>query len=83
MSNSSLLDEGTAAAEAMTMCSGIARGKKPKFLVRLKHSGNVQGTFPARSLVANLCVPLMEHRTLVFSFSSSFPAAMRNLQDLI
>jgi len=33
MSNSSLLDEGTAAAEAMTMCSGIARGKKPKFLV--------------------------------------------------
>jgi len=33
MSNSSLLDEGTAAAEAMTMCSAIARGKKPKFLV--------------------------------------------------
>jgi len=33
MANASLLDEGTAAAEAMTMCSGIARGKKPKFLV--------------------------------------------------
>ena len=33
MSNSSLLDEATAAAEAMTMCSGIARGKKPKFYV--------------------------------------------------
>jgi len=33
MSNSSLLDEGTAAAEAMTMCSGVARGKKPRFLV--------------------------------------------------
>lgn len=33
MSNSSLLDEGTAAAEAMTMCSAIARGKKPKFIV--------------------------------------------------
>ena len=31
--NSSLLDEATAAAEAMTMCSAIARGKKPKFLV--------------------------------------------------
>jgi len=38
MSNSSLLDEGTAAAEAMTMCSAIARGKKPKFIVsRLCH----------------------------------------------
>lgn len=33
LSNSSLLDEGTAAAEAMTMCSAIARGKKPKFYV--------------------------------------------------
>lgn len=33
LSNSSLLDEATAAAEAMTMCSAIARGKKPKFLV--------------------------------------------------
>ncbi|CAG9463375.1 unnamed protein product [Pedinophyceae sp. YPF-701] len=33
LSNASLLDEATAAAEAMTMCSAIARGKKPKFLV--------------------------------------------------
>eukprot|EP00983_Pelagomonas_calceolata_P072658 1151812-Pelagomonas_calceolata.AAC.5 len=33
ISNASLLDEATAAAEAMTMCSAIARGKKPKFLV--------------------------------------------------
>lgn len=31
--NSSLLDEATAAAEAMTMCSAMANGKKPKFLV--------------------------------------------------
>ena len=36
LSNSSLLDEGTAAAEAMTMCSAIARGKKPKFYVSNK-----------------------------------------------
>lgn len=36
LSNSSLLDEGTAAAEAMTMCSAIARGKKPKFLVDVR-----------------------------------------------
>ena len=33
LSNASLLDEATAAAEAMTMCSAIARGKKPVFLV--------------------------------------------------
>ena len=36
LSNSSLLDEGTAAAEAMTMCSAVARGKKPKFYVSNK-----------------------------------------------
>lgn len=33
LSNSSLLDEATAAAEAMTMCSAVARGKKLRFLV--------------------------------------------------
>jgi glycine dehydrogenase len=33
MSNASLLDEATAAAEAMTMCSAMARGKKPRFLI--------------------------------------------------
>ncbi|KXZ51330.1 hypothetical protein GPECTOR_13g817 [Gonium pectorale] len=36
ISNASLLDEATAAAEAMTMCSAVARGKKPKFLVSSK-----------------------------------------------
>ncbi|URD71871.1 glycine dehydrogenase [Musa troglodytarum] len=33
MSNASLLDEGTAAAEAMAMCSNIQKGKKKTFLV--------------------------------------------------
>ena len=33
VSNASLLDEATAAAEAMTMCSAFARGQKPRFLV--------------------------------------------------
>ena len=33
MANSSLLDEGTAAAEAMAMCRAITRGKKPAFFV--------------------------------------------------
>eukprot|EP00798_Chlamydomonas_sp_ICE-L_P019990 gene19990-26705_t len=36
MANCSLLDEATAAAEAMTMCSAMARGKKPKFLISTK-----------------------------------------------
>eukprot|EP00245_Coleochaete_scutata_P007030 TRINITY_DN219_c0_g1_i1.p1 TRINITY_DN219_c0_g1~~TRINITY_DN219_c0_g1_i1.p1 ORF type:complete len:1024 (-),score=240.49 TRINITY_DN219_c0_g1_i1:648-3485(-) len=33
MSNASLLDEGTAAAEAMAMCSSLSRGKKKVFLI--------------------------------------------------
>jgi glycine dehydrogenase len=33
LSNSSLLDESTAAAEAMSMCKAIARGTKPVFYV--------------------------------------------------
>ncbi|XP_020590288.1 glycine dehydrogenase (decarboxylating), mitochondrial-like [Phalaenopsis equestris] len=33
MSNASLLDEGTAAAEAMAMCNNISRGKKKTFLI--------------------------------------------------
>jgi glycine dehydrogenase len=36
ISNASLLDEATAAAEAMTMCSALARGKKPIFLVSVR-----------------------------------------------
>ncbi|KAI7742955.1 hypothetical protein M8C21_010426, partial [Ambrosia artemisiifolia] len=33
MSNASLLDEGTAAAEAMAMCNNIQKGKKKRFLI--------------------------------------------------
>ena len=36
ISGASLLDEATAAAEAMTMCSAAARGKKPVFLVSVR-----------------------------------------------
>jgi glycine cleavage system pyridoxal-binding protein P len=39
ISNASLLDEATAAAEAMTMCSAVARGKKPRFLVSVSGYG--------------------------------------------
>lgn len=33
MSNASLLDEGTAAAEAMAMCDNISKGKKKTFII--------------------------------------------------
>ncbi|CAH1450567.1 unnamed protein product [Lactuca virosa] len=33
MSNASLLDEGTAAAEAMTMCNNIQKNKKKTFII--------------------------------------------------
>ncbi|KAG6417092.1 hypothetical protein SASPL_119242 [Salvia splendens] len=33
MSNASLLDEGTAAAEAMAMCNNISKGKKKTFVI--------------------------------------------------
>nr|CAD1824261.1 unnamed protein product [Ananas comosus var. bracteatus] len=33
MSNASLLDEGTAAAEAMAMCNNIQKSKKKTFLI--------------------------------------------------
>jgi glycine dehydrogenase len=36
MSNASLLDEGTAAAEAMAMCISLTRGKKPAFIISSK-----------------------------------------------
>lgn len=36
MSNSSLLDEATAAAEAMTMCTALSRQKKLRFLVSVR-----------------------------------------------
>ena len=52
LSNSSLLDEATAAAEAMTMCSAVARGKKPKFLVsvrRLLQGGRGRGRAGGRA----------------------------------
>ncbi|PNH03089.1 Glycine dehydrogenase [decarboxylating] 1, mitochondrial [Tetrabaena socialis] len=43
ISNASLLDEATAAAEAMTMCSAVARGKKPKFLISVSGGGAAGG----------------------------------------
>lgn len=43
MSNASLLDEATAAAEAMSMCYGLKNGKKKKFFVSEDaHPQNIQ-----------------------------------------
>ena len=45
MSNSSLLDEATAAAEAMTMCTALSRQKKLKFLVSVCFLSVKQASF--------------------------------------
>jgi hypothetical protein len=47
ISNASLLDEATAAAEAMTLCSAVARGKKPKFLISVGRARAGRGPLPA------------------------------------
>ncbi|XP_027368973.1 glycine dehydrogenase (decarboxylating), mitochondrial isoform X7 [Abrus precatorius] len=41
MSNASLLDEGTAAAEAMSMCNNIQKGKKKTFIIYPGTEGEV------------------------------------------
>lgn len=48
MSNSSLLDEATAAAEAMTMCTALSRQKKLKFLVSVRRFNHA--TVPYRCI---------------------------------
>ena len=55
MANASLLDEATAAAEAMTMCSAVARGKKPKFLVSVRAQRRPGGT-----TLRVLCIALLD-----------------------
>ena len=51
ISNASLLDEATAAAEAMTMCSAVARGQKPRFLVSVRRK---------RTAGAGICLPRVQ-----------------------
>ena len=67
IANSSLLDEATAAAEAMTMCSALARGKKTKFLVSVSPL-SCYGVFLIRLLAK---VPQFTTRRNVISWAAS------------
>ncbi len=58
LSNASLLDEATAAAEAMTMCSAIARGKKPVFLVSVRPRQPLGLCHPLLLACAAACRPI-------------------------
>jgi glycine dehydrogenase len=60
MANASLLDEATAAAEAMTMCSAIARGKKPRFLVSSKCHPQTIAVCQTRASALGLVVEVCE-----------------------
>ncbi|KAL4527675.1 hypothetical protein Ndes2526B_g08646 [Nannochloris sp. 'desiccata'] len=67
MSNASLLDEATAAAEAMTMCSAIARGKKPKFLVSSKCHPQTIAVCQTRASGLGLEVVVQDENTFDFA----------------
>lgn len=69
MANSSLLDEATAAAEAMTMCSAVARGKKPRFLVSSKCHPQTIAVCQTRADGLGLKVEVMDESK--FDFSSN------------
>ena len=56
VSNASLLDEATAAAEAMTMCSAFNRGKKPRFLVSVRSGDGGMIYWNVFSLNCRSCV---------------------------
>ena len=64
LSNSSLLDEATAAAEAMTMCSALARGKKDKFLVSVGHF------CPAKHTTVHCATKLLSRVIMWVSFNN-------------
>ena len=61
MSNSSLLDEATAAAEAMTMCTALSRQKKLKFLVSVRPDNLAAFRVGRGSMVAFICHMYLLH----------------------
>mmetsp|Transcript_17635 Transcript_17635/g.21130 ORF Transcript_17635/g.21130 Transcript_17635/m.21130 type:complete len:1034 (+) Transcript_17635:132-3233(+) len=67
MANASLLDEATAAAEAMTMCSGLARGKKPVFLVSDKCHPQTIAVCKTRADGLGLTVQVGDHNSFDYS----------------
>ncbi|KAK9846586.1 hypothetical protein WJX81_007159 [Elliptochloris bilobata] len=86
IANASLLDEATAAAEAMTMCSAAARGKKPVFLVSDKCHPQTLAVTASRADGLGLKVKVGDEKD--FEFSSDvcgvllqYPATDGSLHD--
>ncbi|XP_068647560.1 glycine dehydrogenase (decarboxylating), mitochondrial-like [Aristolochia californica] len=67
MSNASLLDEGTAAAEAMAMCNNIQRSKKKTFLVATNCHPQTIDICKTRAAGFDLKVVVSDLRDLDFS----------------
>ena len=55
LANCSLLDEATAAAEAMTMSSALAKGKRTTFLVSVSATASSCCKPPVANLSIGLC----------------------------
>jgi glycine dehydrogenase len=68
MSNASLLDEATAAAEAMTMASAISRGKKRTFFVSSRCHPQTIAVCRSRADGLGLCIKVLDEAD--FSFDS-------------
>lgn len=87
MSSASLLDEGNAAAEAMTMCSNIARGRKKTFLVA--DNCHPQTIEVCRTRADGLGLNVVEGDYKKFDYSSKdvsgvlvqYPATNRSVND--
>mmetsp|Transcript_18295 Transcript_18295/g.55033 ORF Transcript_18295/g.55033 Transcript_18295/m.55033 type:complete len:1040 (-) Transcript_18295:2548-5667(-) len=67
LSNSSLLDEGTAAAEAMTMCSALGRSKKDVFLISNKCFPQTIAVCQTRADGLGLKIKVVDEKDFEFS----------------
>ncbi len=63
LANASLLDEATAAAEAMTMCHALARGQRRTFFVSERCHPQTIAVVRTRAEVAGLQVVVGDHET--------------------
>jgi glycine dehydrogenase len=86
IANSSLLDEGTAAAEAMALCQAAARGERTRFLVSEDCLPQTIDVVRTRARARGWDVVVGDHRTWdlgddVFGVLVQYPAADGALND--
>ncbi|TPV93268.1 MAG: aminomethyl-transferring glycine dehydrogenase [Myxococcales bacterium FL481] len=67
LSNASLLDEATAAAEAMAMCAGLARGKRSAFFVDRDCHPQVIAVVQTRGAAVGIDVRVGDYASIDFS----------------